>query len=211
MIGLAGANFYARGGSAVFVTEDSDLFLPLDPDNLVRAWNCCEEVGLDLWSREEPLDSPHDRWLAERVVERRALTRATGDGLQVDLTLVMAGYEFETVWDDRRRFGVDAVEIPVARLLHIVTSKHAAGRDKDILYMSCRSPWHQVLYCAAMRVRAKPSFRAAAASRSSSVITSSEAGRPSAATNAAASCSESAARSGCTRRNRRAASRTASL
>ena len=72
MIGVAGANFYAPDGSAVFATEDSGLFLPLDPDNLMRAWNCCEEVGLDLWSGEEPLDSPRDRWLAERMIDLQA-------------------------------------------------------------------------------------------------------------------------------------------
>jgi len=136
MIGVAGANFYARDGSAVFVTEDSDRFLPLDPENLVRAWSGCEDVGLDLWSGEEPLDTPRDRWLAERVIERRALTRVTGAGLHVDLTLVMAGHEFEAVWNERPGFEVDTVQIPVARLLHIVTSKHAAGRDKDILFLA---------------------------------------------------------------------------
>jgi hypothetical protein len=31
---------------------------------------------------------------------------------------------------------VDAVEIPVARLPHIVTSKHAAGRAKDLLFLA---------------------------------------------------------------------------
>lgn len=136
MIGVAGANFYAPDGSAVWVTEDSDFFLPLDPDNLARTWTACEEAGLELWSRDEPLDSPRDRWLAERVIERRALTRVTGDGLKIDLTLVMAGFEFEAVWDERRRFEVDGVEIPVARLLHIVMSKRAAGRDKDILFLA---------------------------------------------------------------------------
>jgi hypothetical protein len=136
MIGVAGANFYAPDGSAVFVTEDSDLFLPLDPDNLVRTWTGCEEVGLDLWSQDEPLDSPRDRWLAERMIERRALTRVTGDDLKVDLTLVMKGYDFETVWVERRTFTIEGVEIPVARLLHIVTSKHAAGRDKDRLFLA---------------------------------------------------------------------------
>lgn len=136
MIGVAGANFYARDGSAVFVTEDTDLFLPLDQDNLVRAWSGCEDVGLDLWSCGEPLDTPRDRRLAERMLERRALTRVTGAGLNVDLTLVMAGHEFEAVWNERRGFEVDAVQIPVARLLHIVTSKHAAGRDKDRLFLA---------------------------------------------------------------------------
>lgn len=136
LIGVAGANLYAPGGSAVFVTEDSDLFLPLDPDNLVRVWGACEGVGLELWSSNDPLDSPRNRWLAERVIERRALTRATGDDLVVDLPLVMKGYDFEMVWAERRNFVIDGAEIPVARLLHIVTSKHAAGRDKDRLFLA---------------------------------------------------------------------------
>lgn len=65
------------------------------------------------------------------------MTRATSpEGLQVDFTLVMAGYEFETVWSERRMFVVDEVEIPTARLLRVVTSKHAAGRDKDRLFLA---------------------------------------------------------------------------
>ena len=105
LIGVAGANFYAQGGSTVFTTEDHDLFLPPDPDNLVRGWSACEAAGLDLWSGNEPLDRPRDLWLAEQVVTRRALTRATGEGsLQVDLTLVMKGFEFESVWVERRTF-----------------------------------------------------------------------------------------------------------
>jgi hypothetical protein len=136
LIGVAGANLYAPSGSAVFVTEDSDLFLPPDADNLVRAWAGAESVGLELWTGDEPLDSPRDRWLAERVVERRALTRASGRDLLIDLTLVMKGYDFATVWAARRSFLIDGAEIPVARLLHIVTSKHAAGRDKDKLFLA---------------------------------------------------------------------------
>ena len=60
----------------------------------------------------------------------------TGAGLKVDLTLVMAGHEFEAVWNERRGFEVESEQIPVARLLHIVTSKHAAGRNKDILFLA---------------------------------------------------------------------------
>ena len=43
---------------------------------------------------------------------------------------------FETVWNERRTFIVDAVEIPVARLLHIVTSKQSVGRLKDRLFLA---------------------------------------------------------------------------
>jgi hypothetical protein len=137
LIGVSGANHYASSGQAAFLTRDHDLFLPPDPDNLLQAWMACTDCGMELWLSDEPLEQPRDRWLADRVIERRALTRATGpDDLQVDLTLVMKGYDFETVWNERREFVIDGVTLPVARLLHIVTSKHAAGRDKDRLFLA---------------------------------------------------------------------------
>ena len=137
LIGVSGANQYSIGGQDSFVTQDHDLFLPLDPDNLVNAWGACDDVGLELWLAEEPLDRPRDRWLADRIVERRAVTRATGsDDLLIDLTLVMKDFDFETVWRERRKFLVESVELPVARLLHIIQSKHAAGRDKDRLFLA---------------------------------------------------------------------------
>ncbi len=137
MIGVSGANLYGPLGQAVFTTDDFDLFLPPDPDNLMNAWAACDEAGLELWLGGEPLDRPRDRWLAERLAARLALTRVTGpDDLLVDLTLVMKGYDFETVWTERRDFVIEETVIPVARLLHIITSKHAAGRDKDILFLA---------------------------------------------------------------------------
>ena len=137
LIGVGGANQYALGGADSFMTQDQDLFLPLDADNLVGTWAACEATGLELWSGSEPLDKPRDRWLAERIIERRASTRTTGaEELFVDLTLVMSGYDFETVWAARRVFIIEGVELPVARLLHIITSKHAAGRDKDRLFLA---------------------------------------------------------------------------
>lgn len=137
LIGVSGANLYGPAGQAVFTTEDLDLFLPLHPDNLVEAWSACEDVQLDLWLSNEPLDRPRDRWLAERVVDRSALTRATGPGdLMVDLTLVMKGFDFEAVWAEHRTFMIEGVPVPTARLLHIVTSKQAAGRPKDQLFLA---------------------------------------------------------------------------
>jgi hypothetical protein len=137
VIGVAGANYYAQGGSTLFITADRDLFLPADPENLWLCWEACEAAGLELWAGEEPLAIPRDRWLAARAIERRAMVKATDrDQLQVDLTLVMAGFDFDQVWAERRVFLVDDVEIPVARLLHIVESKHAAGRDKDRLFLA---------------------------------------------------------------------------
>jgi hypothetical protein len=137
LIGLAGANFYAPDAGVRFVTEDFDLFLPPDPDNLVTAWASCAEAGIDLWLNNEPLDRPRDRWLAERIIERRAVTTATGlEDLRVDFTLVMEGFHFNAVWAERRAFTIEGIDVPTARLLHIVQSKEAAGRDKDRLFLA---------------------------------------------------------------------------
>ena len=137
LIGVSGANFYAPKTGGRFVTDDYDLFLPSDPDNLVQAWAACDDAHLELWLTEEPLDRPRDRWLAERIVERRALTRVTGpDDLKADFTLVMKGFDFETVWKERRLFLVETAEVPTARLTHIVESKQAAGRPKDQLFLA---------------------------------------------------------------------------
>lgn len=153
VIGVWGANFFANAAGVVFTTQDRDLFLPPDPENLMRAWEGCEAAGLALWSGNEPLDVPHDRFIADAVVARKALTRATRDDLQVDLSLVMAGFEFETVWPERRTFIVDGVEIPVARLSHIVESKAAAGREKDRLFLATHAD--------ALRQLLGPNFRGA--------------------------------------------------
>ena len=136
LIGVAGANLHAHLAGVVFGTLDRDVFLPPDPLNLQAAWRACERCELILTSSGEPLDEPRDLHLAERVVERRGQTRASGDELQVDLTLVMAGYDFDEVWQARTTFLLDGVELPVARLRHIVTSKAAVGRDKDRLFLA---------------------------------------------------------------------------
>jgi hypothetical protein len=137
MIGVAGANYYAHNAAAVFTTKDRDILFPLDPDNLLRGWQACESVGLELWVGDEPLDKPRDQWLAQQVTARRAVVRAMGaDDLVVDLTLSMAGFEFGTIWEGHRTFTTEGVPISVARLQHIVTSKHTAGRDKDRLFLA---------------------------------------------------------------------------
>ena len=137
LIGVWGANYYAHSGATLFTTQDRDLFLPPDPVNLLGSWTTCEAFGLDLSTDSGPLDTPRDATLARAVVDRRALTRATdGQALEVDLTLVMTGFEFETVWSRRRTFVVDGVRIPVASLSDIVASKENAGREKDRLFLA---------------------------------------------------------------------------
>ena len=137
VIGVWGANYYAPSGNAMFMTLDRDLFLPADPGNLLAAWRVCRKCGFGLFAGTEPLDEPHDAELAHTVVERRSLTRAVdGMGTDVDLSLVMSGFDFETIWSARRMFEVEEVAIPVARLSHIVESKARAGREKDRLFLA---------------------------------------------------------------------------
>ncbi len=41
LIGVSAANMYGPHGQAVFITNDFDLFLPPEPENLVRSWEAC--------------------------------------------------------------------------------------------------------------------------------------------------------------------------
>jgi len=136
VIGVSGINHYAQTAGLVFTTQDRDLFLPLDSNNELTAWKACRTEGFELWCGDEPLGEPMDRVLAEQVVSRRALVRADGHGLLVDLSVVMAGFTFDDVWSRRRIFKVGRVAVPVASLKDIVASKAAAGRPKDRLFLA---------------------------------------------------------------------------
>jgi hypothetical protein len=72
---VSGANLYAPSCQAVFTTDDIDLFLPPHSDNLVHAWTACELMSMVLSAGSQPLETPRDRRLTDRVVERRAVTR----------------------------------------------------------------------------------------------------------------------------------------
>lgn len=137
LIGAAGANYYAAAtGSPIFATQDRDLLLPLDSENTLKTWQVCQSCGLDLLSLGEPLGEPLDSWLADRVVQHRATVQARGSELWIDLSYEMSGFEFDEIWQRRRLFEVDEVEVPVARLVDIVDSKRVANRDKDRLFLS---------------------------------------------------------------------------
>ncbi len=101
--GVWGANYYALG--TLFVTSDQDLLLPRDAANLLRAWQACEALGLELLADLDPLDRPRDATLARAVVDRVALTSAVdGQLLHVDFSLVMGAFSFDEVWTRRRTF-----------------------------------------------------------------------------------------------------------
>ncbi len=148
VIGVWGANYYARAAGMVFTTKDRDLFLPPDPESMLLAWEACTAVGFSLWVGQEPLDLPRDLQLAQAVVERRAgIAAVDQEGHQVDLTLVMAGFAFEEVWGRRRTFEIEGVPVAVASLTDIVQSKAKVGRPKDHLFLATHEEAiNQLLY-----------------------------------------------------------------
>lgn len=138
VMGVWGANYYAKG--KLFLTQDQDVLLPREPDNLLRAWNASESLGLDLLSNDEPLDRPRDYVLAKAVVERVALTTATdGDLVDVDLSLVMGNFTFDEVWQRRRVFRAEGVAVTVASLVDIIDAKVAANRPKDREFLAAHA------------------------------------------------------------------------
>jgi hypothetical protein len=133
LIGVWEASLWAFQGGQIFTTEDRDFFLPLDADNELS--EVCDQLGFDLWIGNEPLDIPRDRVLAEKVVEQQVVIAGTAGDLSIDLSLTMAGFRFEDVWNERRMFRINGIEVPVARLTHIVESKRIANRPKDRLFL----------------------------------------------------------------------------
>ena len=93
-------------------------------------------LGLSLWGAEDPFDVSPDIDLARAVVDGCRLTRATTSAMTINLRLVMTAFAFEPVWEERRTFLMDGVEIPVARLSHIIRSKAATNREKDRLFLT---------------------------------------------------------------------------
>ena len=121
VIGVGGANFHALDPTDTFETDDLDLLLPLDSENLARAWDACDKLGF-------------------HVEPERGTTRAgRPTELAVDLTLELAAFEFADLWADRRTFLVDEVEIPVARLSQIIRSKAAANRERDRRFLAAHA------------------------------------------------------------------------
>ena len=136
VIGVWGANYYARSSSTLFSTHDRDLFLPLDADNLLKAFETCRSLGFKLSANDEPLEEPLDASLAKSIVNHNAnVTASHASGLDVDFVLTMAGHDFELVSSQKREFRVENIVIPVAKLSHIVASKAAINREKDRLFL----------------------------------------------------------------------------
>jgi hypothetical protein len=137
MIGGMGINLHRVGSGPLITTEDIDLLLPLDAANHRRATRALTAAGFGLSVGGEPyvVADAEDDAVVRGVVRARACVRAVKDGVPVDLPLEAAGIEFEACWRRQVRRTLGSVEVRVASLRDIVTSKLIVNRDKDRVFL----------------------------------------------------------------------------
>jgi hypothetical protein len=136
VIGGMGINLHRVGAGPLVTTEDIDLLLPPDAASHRRATDALRAAGFELFAGDEPfVVGEGDDTLVRGVVRARARVRAVKDGVPVDLPLEAAGMEFEACWGRQVRRRLGSVEVRVASLRDIVTSKLVLNRDKDRVFL----------------------------------------------------------------------------
>jgi hypothetical protein len=130
---LADANvdFVLVGGLAVSLqgyvrfTEDVDLLIDANPDNVMRLLKTLETYGEGFARELSPLDFTVDEG-AVRIVEEV-------EQCQIDLFTVISGRKFPDVVKDADTFQIQGREIRYASKSSLIGWKEKSGRDKDKL------------------------------------------------------------------------------
>lgn len=136
LIGVSGINFYADGPGSMIATQDVDILLKPVAGNMLAALKVFEAAGYRLESNGEPLVGI-DGWLAERILERRAVVTAVkDDAFRVDMVTDGGGIPFQEWKKSVRVFEIEGVSVPVGDLSQLVQAKHNAGREKDKKFMA---------------------------------------------------------------------------
>ena len=134
-----GVKFVIIGGMAArlhdtgHTTIDVDICPSPDNANLSRLCDALRELGARLRVEGDPAGvvfDPHPAML--RDVEMMTLITEEGP---LDLCFAPAGFPngYDSLSEHASVIVVGAVDVPVASLRDVVTSKRAAGRPKDIL------------------------------------------------------------------------------
>jgi len=134
-----GVKFVIIGGMAArlhdtgHTTIDVDICPSLDEVNLSNLADALRELGARLRVEGDPAGvafDPHPAML--RDVEMMTLITEEGP---LDLCFAPAGFPngYDSLSEDASVIVVGAVDVPVASLRDVVTSKRAAGRPKDVV------------------------------------------------------------------------------
>lgn len=129
VIGGVAARLHDTGHATV----DIDICPATEESNLENLAAALRELGARLRVEGEPDGLPFDVH-ARSLQQVSTMTLLTSAG-PLDLCFRPAGFAegYESLAPDSRTIEVSAVEVPVASLAHVVASKRAAGRPKDIV------------------------------------------------------------------------------
>ncbi len=134
LIGGMGINLHLTEQGVIVLTEDCDLLLPAELENLDRAARALCAAGFALHAGGEPLVSP-DRAVLAGILRQQATIRASKEGAPVDLPLRAEAIEFESAWERQVRRRLDGASVRLAPLVDIVRSKLALNRSKDRVFL----------------------------------------------------------------------------
>ncbi len=136
VVGVGGINFYARTPAHAFATLDLDALLEPRVANLRAALAVLSRLGYAIEAGGEPFVDLEDDEILQRVIQNGATLSAIHEsGGQLDVMLSIAGFSYAELAADATVFRVGAVEVRVGRLEHLLRSKEASGRPKDLAFL----------------------------------------------------------------------------
>jgi hypothetical protein len=145
LVGVTGANHWARDGSLVATHDAYELVIDPRPRALTTAWHTLRSSGFTL--REGTtriLDPIPDDFAAHIAAEWRTTTAyRLRDRMLVELHTAIPGFTFEDLWREHRTFRAGDLAIHVERLHHVLESMVRRGARWDPLAVAT---WSQGLH-----------------------------------------------------------------
>ena len=136
IVGVGGINFYAREPADMVLTQDLDLFLAPQVENVRAALAALQRAGFTFSAGDEPFVDSDDPVILENLIRNAAsLSAHHPAGAQLDLMLAAAGFRYEELAADAETFRLGEVETRVGRLEKLLASKERTGRPKDLEFL----------------------------------------------------------------------------
>ena len=133
VVGMAGINYYAARAEDTFSTQDYDVFIKPVIANVKKVVQILKELGYDIAAGGSLLA---DSALKNIVRDRKTLVATDPYGISFDIILAVSGFTFNQMAGDATIFSAGKILLRVGKLKKLLLSKKAAGRKKDILFLS---------------------------------------------------------------------------